>query len=128
MSKPYSQDLRERVIETVESGATRREAAELFEVSASSAVRWVQRWVATGSAAAKSSGGSTSPLEVHAEWLLKLVAEHPDLTLDEVAAAMHKHRIAGSRSAVWRFFARHKITFKKKEHGGDRARSSGRGS
>lgn len=114
MSKPYSQDLRERVIETVESGATRREAAELFEVSASSAIRWVQRWVATGSAAAKSSGGSTSPLDVHAEWLLKLVAEHPDLTLDEVAAAMHKHRIAGSRSAVWRFFARHKITFKKK--------------
>src|SRR5512144_1338436 len=111
MSKPYSQDLRERVIETVESGATRREAAELFEVSVSSAVRWVQRWVATGSAAAKSSGGSTSPLEGHAEWLLELVAEHPDLTLDEVAAAMHKRRIAGSRSAVWRFFARHKITF-----------------
>ena len=114
MSKPYSQDLRVRLIESVECGATRREAAERFEVSASSAVRWVQRWVGTGSTAAKSSGGSTSPLERHAEWLLELVAEQPDLTLDEVAAAMHKRRIAGSRTAVWRFFARHKITFKKK--------------
>ena len=32
---------------------------------------------------------------------------------DEIVAAMHKRRIAGSRSAVWRFFQRHKITFKK---------------
>jgi len=113
MSKPYSQDLRQRVIETVEAGASRREAAERFEVSVSSAVRWVQRFVATGIAAAKPSGGSTSPLERHAEWLLGLVAEQPDLTLDEIVAAMHKRRIAGSRTALWRFFERHKITFKK---------------
>jgi hypothetical protein len=26
---------------------------------------------------------------------------------------MHKRRIAGSRSAVWRFFNRHNISFKK---------------
>jgi transposase len=36
------------------------------------------------------------------------------LTLDEIVAAMRQHGIAGSRSAVWRFFERHKITFKKK--------------
>jgi hypothetical protein len=30
-----------------------------------------------------------------------------------VILAMHKHRIPGSRTAVWRFFQRHKITFKK---------------
>jgi hypothetical protein len=30
-----------------------------------------------------------------------------------VVSAMHKHGIPGSRSAVWRFFQRHKITFKK---------------
>lgn len=114
MSKPYSQDLRERVIETVESGASRREAAEIFAVSVSSAVRWVQRFVATGGVAPKPSGGSTSPLERHADQLLELVAEHPDLTLDEIVAAMHKRKIAGSRTAVWRFFQRHKITLKKK--------------
>jgi transposase len=114
MSNPYSHDLRERVIKTVEAGASRREAAERFEVSVSSAVRWVQRFVATGIAAAKPSGGSTSPLEKHAEWLLEVVAKQPDLTLDEIVAAMHKQRIAGSRTALWRFFERHKITLKKK--------------
>jgi transposase len=114
MSKPYSLDLRARVVASVEAGASRHEAAERFEVSVSSAIRWVQRHVRFGSVAAKPSGGSTSPLEAHAPWLLKLIAEHPDLILDEIVAAMHRHGIAGSRSAVWRFFDRHKISVKKK--------------
>ncbi|SRR6266516_3164770 len=114
MPKPYSDDLRERVIEAVEAGASRREAAEDYRLSASSAVRWLQRWRKTGSARAKSSGGSTSPLEKCANWLLALVAKQPDLTLDEVVAAMHKRGIPGSRTAVWRFFERHNVTVKKK--------------
>jgi transposase len=44
MPKSLSGDLRERVIEAVEAGASRREAAERFEISASSAVKWVRRW------------------------------------------------------------------------------------
>jgi transposase len=67
----------------------------------------------TGSVAAKPSGGSTSPLEDHAKFLLALIAERPDLTLDEIVLAMEKRRIVGSRSAVWRFFARGNIRFKK---------------
>src|SRR5262249_60099468 len=55
-----------------------------------------------------------APLEVHAPWLLTLIEEQPDLTLDEVVSAMHKHGIAGSRTAVWSFFERHNISFKKK--------------
>jgi transposase len=106
--------MRERVIAKVESGASRREAAEHFEISPSAAIKWLQRWNDNGSAASIPRGGSTSPLEKQANWLLALVAEQPDLTLDEVLVAMHKRRIAGSRTALWRFFARHKITFKKK--------------
>jgi hypothetical protein len=56
MPKPYWDDLRERVIEAVEAGASQREAAESFNLSPSSAVKW-----------------STSPLEAHAEWLLAMV-------------------------------------------------------
>ena len=44
MPKAYSRDLRERVITAVETGASRREAAERFEVSVASAVKWLQRW------------------------------------------------------------------------------------
>jgi len=114
MPKPCSVDLRERVLEAVLTGATRREAAERFEVSASSAVKWLQRWQDTGSVVAKPTGGSTSPLEADADFLVGLIAAQPDLTLDEVVTVMRKRRIGGSRSAVWRFFDRHGISFKKK--------------
>ena len=67
----------------------------------------------TGSFAAKPSGGSTSPLEEHAGFLLGLITEQPDLTLDELVAAMRKRGIPGSRSAVWRFFDRRDISLKK---------------
>ena len=63
MGRPYSLDLRERVIEAVEEGASRREAAERFEVSASSAVKWFQAWEKEGRREAKPCGGSQSPLE-----------------------------------------------------------------
>ena len=114
MPKPCSLDLGVRVIKAIEAGASRREVAESFEISPSSAVKWMQRWCATGSVAAKPSGGRLSPLEERAQWLLALVTDQPDLTLDEIVLAMRKRRISGSRSAVWRFFNRRKITFKKK--------------
>jgi len=107
MPKPYSVDLRARVIEEVETGASRREAAERYGISPSVVVIWVQRFEETGSVAAKPSGGSISPLEQHAEFLLGLIVNQPDLTLDEIVAAMRKRRI------VWRFFARRNISFKK---------------
>jgi len=128
MPKPCSLDLRERVLDAIEMGASRREAAERFEVSASSAVKWMQRWHETGSVAAKPIGGSISPLEKHADFLLALIELEPDLTLDEVVCAMGKLKIPGSRTAVWRFFQRHEITFKKKPaRGGAGARRRGTG-
>ena len=63
MSKPYSEDLRERVVAAVEGGLSRRQAAEVFDVGVSSVIRWVQRFRATGSVAAKPMGGDhRSPL------------------------------------------------------------------
>src|SRR6476661_4903024 len=53
MPKSYSGDLRERVIEAVEGGASRRETAERFEVSVSSAVKWLKRWHESKSAVPK---------------------------------------------------------------------------
>ena len=115
MAKSYSGDLRERVIEAVQiEGVSRREAAERFDVSASSAVKWMQRWNESRSAAPKPRGGSVSPLEAHAERILALVAERPDLTLLETVAELLKRRIRTSKSALSRFFGRHGITFKKK--------------
>ena len=57
MPKAYSRDLRERVITAVETGASRREAAERFEVSVASAVKWLQRWYQQRSAAPSRAAG-----------------------------------------------------------------------
>jgi transposase len=117
MPKAYSCDLRERVIESVATGASRREAAERFEVSVSSAVKWFQRWRDERSTAAKPRGGSTSPLEGFATEILDLVAEQPDLTLEETVCQLRKRRIRTSRSSLWRFLDRHNVTLKKKPAG-----------
>jgi transposase len=114
MPKAYSGDLRERVIEAVEMGASRREAGERFEISASSSVRWLQRWHESGSAAPKPRGGSVSPLEEFAAQILAVIAEQPDLTLLETVAELRRRRIRTSRSSLWRFLDRHGITLKKK--------------
>ena len=115
MPKCYSGDLRERVIEAVEvEGTSRHEAAERFDISASSAVKWLQRWSESRSAAPKPRGGSVSPLEAHAEKILALVAERADLTLKETLVELLKRRIRTSKSALSRFFARHDITLKKR--------------
>jgi transposase len=55
MAKAYSVDMRLRVIGRVESGASRREAAEHYEVSPSTAVIWVKCFRETGRCGAKTA-------------------------------------------------------------------------
>jgi transposase len=79
MPKAYTCDLRKRVILAVELGTSRREAAEHFNISASSAVKWLQCWRDNGTASPKPRGGSVSRLERYLKWILDLVAEQrPD--------------------------------------------------
>jgi transposase len=116
MAKGYSKDLRVRAVSIVEGGESAREAARLLNVGAATAIRWIDRWKTTGSVdASPGTGHSRSPLEKHKQWLLDLVAAEPDLTLEEIRARLRsvKKRKAGIGS-VWRFYDRHRITFKKK--------------
>jgi transposase len=112
----YSNDLRVRVIQVVESGLAARAAARQFVIGDSTAIRWAKRWRETGSFQAKSNKGqSRSPLKQHEEWLLELIRLEPDLTLEEVQQRLldMRQQRAGLGS-VWRFFNRHGISFKKK--------------
>jgi transposase len=111
----HSDDLRSRVVAEILAGASRRQAAERFKVSAASAVRWAQLYSQTGGVGPRPRGGkSRSPLEPHAAWLLDLTTAEPDLTLEAIVQRL----LAGlglqtSEAAVRRFFKRHAITFKK---------------
>ena len=117
MHGPYPGELRVRVIRFVEDGGSRREAAEQFDVSVSSAIRWLQRFRDDGTCEPMPRGGGTSPLEKYSERILALIRKQPDLILDEMVVALRKQRIPASRSALSRFFARHDITIKKKPAG-----------
>ena len=115
MGRAYSVDLRERIVGAVEGGATRRAAARVFGVSASCAVKLVQRWRETGSVRpARMGAPKRSKLDPHADWLLGLVREKPDITLEEVRVRLLRDRgVSASIGLVWHFFDRHDISFKK---------------
>jgi transposase len=103
----YSNDLRVRVIRVVEDGSAARAAARQFVIGDSTAIRWAKRWRETGSFEAKSNKGqSRSPLKKHEEWLLGLVGQEPDLTLEEIQRRLldERQQKAGLGS-VWRFTA-----------------------
>lgn len=116
MARGYSDDLRVRVIHCVEEGFARREAARRFNVGDATAVRWYQFWRQTGSVSAKpGTGHSRSPLKPHEDWLLGLVTETPDLTLDEIRQKLIEvHGLKAGIGSIWRFYDRHRISFKKK--------------
>lgn len=125
MSKPYSLDLRKRVVAAVGGGLSRRQAAMLFDVGVSTVIRWARRARETGSAAARPMGGDRRSLLVGEPrvWLLERVAAEPDLTLEELRDELAERGIAVGYGTVWRFFEREAITFKKKRARG-RARAA----
>ena len=90
MSKAYSIDLRERVVEYVENGGTKVEAARIFKVSRDTVQRWVRQKSQTGHLAPK-------PIERRGGYKLKDAAlqahikEHPDQTLVEIGESLNVH-------------------------------------
>src|SRR5437762_1038680 len=124
MARPYSKDLRDRVVGSVAGGRSCRATAALFGVSVASVVKWSQRYRATGSAAAYRMGGRRPRrLTGERDWLLARIAEKPDLTLRAVVAELAARGLAASYGAVWRFFAREGITFKKSLHAAEQDRA-----
>ncbi len=118
MPRAYSLDLRERLIDAVEAGSSARAAAPRLQVSASTAVKWVQRKRDTGSVEAKPMHGHPpAKLFPHKDRLLRLVAEEPDFTLRQIGARLAVEDIHVSKSCLHTFLWRNRIRLKK-----DRAR------
>ena len=116
MAKSLSIDLRERLVSAVEGGMTRRSAAKRFGVAASTAIKWADQWRRTGNVAPRPRGGDrrAERIEAPAEEILRLIAETPDITLEEWAGLLHEaHGLKVDPSTVWRLLDRHDMTFKK---------------
>jgi len=115
MARPYSVDLRERVVRAVENGASRRATAAKFEVSISFVVKLLQRWRRCGTVQPDRIGGAKrSALAAHAERVRALVAAEPDLTIAELRQRLATEDIAVSRSGLGRFLIAAGLTRKKR--------------
>ena len=116
MTKPLSNDIRERLVSAVEGGLSRRSAAERFGVAASTAIKWVDQWRRTGDVGPRPQGGDhrSHRIEAHGEEIMALVEEMPDITLGELVAHLDEvHGLSVAPSTVWRLLDRHGMTFKK---------------
>jgi transposase len=114
MARPYSQDLRERVVGAVEGGLSRRQAAKRFRVAIGTVIDWIDAWRSEGRLAAKPMGGDhSSRLKADRDWLLERIAAVPDLTLEEIRAELAVRGRHVGYGTVWRFFAAEGISFKK---------------
>ena len=82
MPKPYSNDLRTRVVLAVRSGETCRSVAKRFGVSVPSVVKWSQRYRVTGSVSPDKMGGYRRPLlDPHRDFIIEQIERTPHLTL-----------------------------------------------
>lgn len=127
MARPYSLDLRERVVAAVSAGASCRKVAALYKVGVATVVKWCQRHRMTGSVAAKRMGGKRArSLAGKRDWVLARLAEAPDLTLRGLVAELGECGVVTSYGSVWRIVHDAGISFKKNSVR-QRARSTGRG-
>ena len=115
MARPYSMDLRERVVRFVEAGAACRRAAAHFAVSPSFVVKLMQRKAARGSAAPAAMGGRKPyALAAHEAVVKELITAQPDQTLEELRTALAGRAIVVGRSSIGRFLAHLGLTYKKR--------------
>ena len=103
--KPYSQDLRERVMTAVQAGRqSLDEIARTFGVSASTVDKWHKRWRETGSVALRPfAAGRHRRLQPFDDWLRAEVKRQPDVSLDELCTRVQTTRgVSASPSMMCR--------------------------
>lgn len=114
MARPYSDDLRERVIDALNSGLSCREVADRFGVSVSAVVKWSQRYRATGSVSARRMGGHRPfALAAERDWLLERINSEADVSLRRLQSELAERGINVSYGAVWNFVHREGLSHKK---------------
>jgi transposase len=115
MVRPYSEDLRERVVRAVEAGSSRNAVAKQFAVSVSFVVKLMQRWQQRGTIKADQYGGWQKPkLACHVDRIRALVAEKSDITIDELRAALAAEGIEAKRSTLGDFLLAQGLNRKKR--------------
>ena len=115
MGKPYSDDLRRGIVQSIEAGHTYEEVAELSGVSVSSVSRLLTRWRSTGSVSPEKFGGYKGyALKPYRRQIERWVDAQPDITLAELQARLAEEEVVVSKTAIFRFLRHLEFTLKKK--------------
>lgn len=116
MGKPYSMDLRERVVTAIEEGMSTRAAAARFSIGIATAGAWARLKRATGDVRpAKQGKPKGSVLDPHKDFILGVLKQAPDTTLNEMVERLTEERaVTVVRTAVWKFLDRREQTHKKR--------------
>lgn len=116
MGKPYSLDLRERVMSAIEGGMSTHQAAARFCIGIATAGSWARRKRSRGDVRPSKQGKPKgSVLDAHADFILGVLKATPDTTLDEMVERLTTERgITVVRTAVWKFLDRRDMTHKKR--------------
>ena len=123
MTRPYSEDLRERVVRVVESGTSSNAAAKQFDVSISFVVKLMQRWKQRGTIKADKYGGwKKSKLAPHGDRIRALVMENCDITIDELCVLLAAEGIEAKRSTLGDFLLAGAESQKKTAHAAEQER------
>jgi len=115
MTRPYSNDLRERVVAAVVTGEATRSVAERFGVAVSTVVKWHRRYRESGSVAPGKMGGHRRRvLEPHRAFIVERINQTPHLTLHRLKDELAARGVKVSHNAVWEFLRREGLSFKKR--------------
>jgi transposase len=114
MARPYSMDLRDRLIGAVREGMSARAAAERFGVGVATGVRWARQFRATGSVAPGRMGGhkKRAIAGAHREWLLVRCRDQ-NFTLRGLVAELAGRGLKVDYRAVWVFVHDERLSYKK---------------
>lgn len=114
MGKALSGDLRWRVVKASDEGMSARQAAARFGVGVSSAIRWIARAKIGELMPRRQGRRRASSLDVHEAFIVGMIEERKDITLNEMVAQLETERLVKiSRSALSAWLGRHGWTFKK---------------
>lgn len=114
MTRPLSNDLRERVVAAFMNGDSSRMVATRFGVAVSSVIKWSQRHRATGSVQPGKMGGHRKRvLEPHRAFIIERLEQTSHLTLHGLKAELAAHGITVSHNTIWEFIRREGLRFKK---------------
>ena len=106
--KAVGEDLRRRAVAAVlERGMSYRKAAQKFEVSETSVLRWVRRFRARGDVRAYRQGGRESRIERLRERIFRLLEQRPEISGRALQAALAGEGLVFGTATVQRFLKRH---------------------